>query len=172
MNANRAQATRSLYPIMLITGIAVTVFSLLGIAAITGHLPVARSDPAPLDSGQPRTKPAPAVCSQCGVVTSIRVVESEGRATGLGAVAGGVTGALVGNQIGDGHGRTAMTVVGAAGGAYMGNEIEKRTRARTSYVVTLRMDDGTRRTLYLGHMPATAVGERVKIRNGVPVALN
>lgn len=40
-----------------------------------------------------------------------------------GTVAGGVAGAVVGNQFGDGRGRTLMTGVGAAGGALAGKEL-------------------------------------------------
>ena len=36
--------TNHLYLVMLITGVAVTIFSLIGIAAITGYFPVARWD--------------------------------------------------------------------------------------------------------------------------------
>lgn len=43
-----------------------------------------------------------------------------------GAVAGGVLGALAGHMIGGGHGRTLMTLAGAAGGAFAGHEIQKR----------------------------------------------
>ena len=43
---------------------------------------------------------------------------------GLGAVVGG----LLGNQVGDGKGRTLATIAGAVGGAYAGNEIAKRNQ--------------------------------------------
>ena len=43
---------------------------------------------------------------------------------GLGAVVGG----LLGNQVGDGKGRTLATIAGAMGGAYAGNEIAKRNQ--------------------------------------------
>jgi len=43
---------------------------------------------------------------------------------GLGAVVGG----LLGNQVGDGRGRTLATIAGAMGGAYAGNEIAKRNQ--------------------------------------------
>lgn len=40
-----------------------------------------------------------------------------------GTVAGGVVGAVVGNQFGGGTGRTVLTGVGAAGGALAGHEL-------------------------------------------------
>jgi len=68
-----------LYLLMLITGIAVTIFSLLGIAAITGYLPMPQGDvPATRDSAnesqqksRSRTASHPVLnkqntCPQCG----------------------------------------------------------------------------------------------------------
>lgn len=45
-----------------------------------------------------------------------------------GAVVGGVAGALLGNQIGKGHGREAATAVGAVVGAFAGDRIANRDR--------------------------------------------
>lgn len=45
-----------------------------------------------------------------------------------GAVIGGVAGALLGNQIGKGHGREAATAVGAAVGAFAGDNMANRYR--------------------------------------------
>ena len=45
-----------------------------------------------------------------------------------GAVIGGVAGALLGNQVGKGHGREAATAVGAVVGAIAGNRITSRGR--------------------------------------------
>jgi outer membrane lipoprotein SlyB len=92
------------------------------------------------------TQPA-AICSECGVVESVRAAPRKGDASGVGAVAGGVVGAALGNQVGKGSGRTAMTVLGAVGGGLAGHEIEKRVKTETVYEVRLRMDDGTRRTV-------------------------
>ncbi len=49
-----------------------------------------------------------------------------------GAVIGGVAGALLGNQLGHGHGREAATAIGAVFGAFAGNDIANRDR-RASY---------------------------------------
>ena len=98
------------------------------------------------------TKPAPepvrvaAVCSYCGVVESVQAVQRKGEGTGVGAVAGGVLGAAVGNQMGHGNGRAAMTVLGAVGGGLAGNEVEKRARAETVFQVKIRLDDGSVRS--------------------------
>ncbi len=45
-----------------------------------------------------------------------------------GAVIGGVAGALLGNQLGHGHGREAATAIGAVFGAFAGNNIANRDR--------------------------------------------
>ena len=173
-----------LYPSMVIAAIAVTVFSLLGIATLTGALPFAHSqttstgygidekdaDASASDEGKPsqHTKVA-ALCSNCGLVESVTPVEVKGQGSGLGAVAGGITGALLGNGIGQGNGRTATTILGAAGGAYAGNEIEKNTKKHTSYRIRVRMADNSLRTLYQHDVPGVAAGDRVKVVNGAIV---
>ena len=110
--------------------------------------------------------PTPAPCTNCGVIESIRVAEVKGQGSGLGAVGGGVVGGLLGNQIGHGTGRTVATIAGAAGGAYAGNEIEKHAKKHSVYRVTLRMDDGSLRTVSQREQPPYAVGDRVRVSNG------
>ena len=68
-------------------------------------------------------------------------------------------GGLLGNQVGGGNGRKAMTVVGAVGGGLAGHEIEKHARGETVYQVRVRMDNGTTRTVTVKNPPAT--GARV-----------
>jgi outer membrane lipoprotein SlyB len=100
-------------------------------------------------------------CSTCGVIEAVQAVKRKGEATGLGAVVGGVAGAALGNQVGGGNGRKAMTVIGAVGGGVAGHEIEKQARATTVYEVRVRMDDGTVRTLERTSAPP--VGRRVRM---------
>lgn len=110
------------------------------------------------------------VCATCGVVESVTPVTKKGEGTGLGAVAGGVVGGLLGNQVGKGDGRKAMTVVGAVGGGLAGHEIEKRARSETVYSVKVRMDDGTLRTTTQRQAPA--VGQRVTLDGQTLRAVN
>ena len=113
---------------------------------------------------RPRTlSSAPAACSDCGVVESIRTVETKGQGSGLGAIGGAVVGGILGNQVGRGSGRTAATVVGAGAGAYAGNEIEKTSKNSVSYQVRVRMSDGSIRTLYERSAPALSVGQKVRV---------
>jgi len=104
---------------------------------------------------------AAAACRECGVVEAVNVVEVQGQNNGVGAVAGGVGGALVGSQIAGGHNRTLGGVVGAVGGGLLGNAIEKHQRKATAYDVTVRMDDGSHRTVRESTSPA--VGEKVRV---------
>jgi len=112
---------------------------------------------------------AAAECLSCGRVESIQTVETPGKASGVGAVAGGVGGAVVGHQFGNGNGRTALTILGAAGGALAGNAIEKNVRKEVSYRVNVRMDDGSNRSFPASGPAAYGVGERVRIDNGALV---
>ncbi len=109
--------------------------------------PRAADKPAPKLAAAPRAAAPAAVCRECGVVESVQAVTRKGEASGLGAVAGGVIGAAVGNQMGKGNGRDAMTVIGAVGGGVAGHEIEKRAKSTTVHVVKVRMDDGSLRTI-------------------------
>ncbi len=133
------------------------------IAAVQAPRPV----PAKAAEARP-AKPAPepvrvaAVCSYCGVVEAVDEVKHKGEATGLGAIAGGVLGAAVGNQAGQGNGRKAMTVLGAVGGGLAGHEVEKRARGETVYQVRIRLDDGTVRTIEQPTAPK--VGARVELQ--------
>jgi outer membrane lipoprotein SlyB len=109
-------------------------------------------------------KPA---CTDCGVVEGVREVEVKGKGTGLGAVAGGVAGALVGHELGGGNAKTLMGVVGAVGGAVAGNEVEKRARATKQWEVTVRLEDGGTRAVTLAQQPPLHVGERVRLAGNV-----
>lgn len=110
----------------------------------------------------PELNGRPAVaCANCGVIEAVRAVQQKGQGSGVGAVAGGVLGGVVGNQMGKGSGKTAMTVLGAIGGGFAGNEVEKQTRTVTVYEVRVRMDDGSVRTFTQSTEPAP--GTRVEV---------
>ena len=123
--------------------------------------PVPTPAPAPAAKAKPARTAAPAVCENCGTVQSVRAVTVKGEGTGVGAVAGGVLGGVVGNQIGGGNGKTAMTVLGAIGGGFAGNEVERRTRSETHFDVQVRMRDGSYRVIRQSE--SMAVGTRVVV---------
>ena len=106
---------------------------------------------------------AAARCLDCGVVESVAEVKVEGQTNGVGALAGGATGALVGNRIAGNNNRTLGGVVGAVGGGLIGNAIEKHKRAGIAYDVNVRMEDGTLRTVRQATAPA--VGEKVRVES-------
>ena len=107
-----------------------------------------------------------AVCNNCGTVTSVRTVTRQGEAGLVGPIAGGALGGLVGSQIGGGSGKTIATIAGAAGGAAIGTEVERRQKATTSYVVGVRLNDGTTQSFTFGAAPGYQQGDRVKVVDG------
>jgi outer membrane lipoprotein SlyB len=126
----------------------------------------------------PQSASTNGVYSGRGVVQSIEIVRQGGSGSsgiggsgiGVGAIAGAVLGGIVGNQVGSGRGNTAATVIGAAGGAYAGNEIEKRqqqSQAVDAYKFSIRMDNGNYQTLTQDTVADIRVGDRVQIDNGV-----
>jgi outer membrane lipoprotein SlyB len=114
----------------------------------------------------PAPAPAPAKCTDCGVVETVRFVEVKGSSSGVGMVAGGVLGGVLGHQIGSGRGNTVATIAGAAGGAYVGNEIEKKKNTKGQWNVVIRMDSGQQRTFVYTNQPTVHDGDRVKLIDG------
>ena len=170
------------HPLLIAAAVAVILFSIVGIGVMTGLIPTASTKvanvktttataanaTAPIVNAEPIAKKAePPVCASCGVVQSVRAVEKANEASGLGAIAGGITGAVVGHQIGEGQGKSLATVVAAVGGAVAGNKIEQNMHKTHSIHVTVRMDDGTTRTVRLDADPGLLPGDKVKVVDGV-----
>lgn len=141
------------HPLLFSAAASVTVVGLVGAATFGGLLPNARSDKTDTTAAQKGAaaadsagKGAPpfavrgSTCASCGTVESIRVLVLKGDAI----VAGGVSAA--------------------------GNEIEKNVKQHKSYRVTVRMDDGSFRTVSQRSAPAVAVGERVRVVDGAVLA--
>jgi outer membrane lipoprotein SlyB len=99
-----------------------------------------------------------------GVVESVREVEDKGDAKGIGAVGGGVAGAVLGHNIGD-HNKL-VTVLGAAGGALLGNQIEKQARATKHWELTVRYENGGTQTFNSDTQPFWHQGDRVRYYEG------
>ena len=103
-----------------------------------------------------------------GVVQSIELVRQGNTGIGAGAVMGGIVGGIIGHQVGSGQGNTAATVLGAAGGAYAGNELEKRNQQQANaYKFNIRMQDGSYQAVTQATIDDIRVGDRVRIDNGV-----
>jgi outer membrane lipoprotein SlyB len=108
-------------------------------------------------------------CPNCGVVESVNAYQQKGEGGMVGIVGGGVAGALVGSQIGHGGGKTVAEIAGAAGGAYLGNEIEKKVHTTTHYNVVVRMDGGGSQTVSYATQPGFSAGSHVRVENGTLV---
>ncbi|MFY1920327.1 glycine zipper 2TM domain-containing protein [Achromobacter xylosoxidans] len=127
----------------------------------------------PQAQGRPAPAPAPAAqaCRNCGVVESIRQVQVPVKDNSdhlVGTIAGGVAGGVVGNQFGGGSGKTALTVLGAVGGALAGREVERNIRQQqtvTHYELTVRMNDGSSRQFRSAQPFAFASGDHVRVEN-------
>lgn len=120
----------------------------------------------PPEPPPPPPNAAPEICRDCGTVESVRLIEQQGSGTGLGVVAGGILGGVLGHQVGKGHGRDAATVAGALGGAWAGNQVERNARASERYRTTVRMDDGTTRSVVDARPPLWHNGDRVRVVDG------
>ena len=207
---------KKLNPLLTIAAISVTVFSAVGVAAITGLIPHSRGsdEPAPVaavSTPAPEAAPAPApevvpapqpvkkhvakkhtptkvAAAQApamtppppppvaqapqpvakpgvvGTVVAVKEVEVKGDANGVGAVGGGVAGAVLGHNIGD-HNKL-VTVLGAAGGALLGNQIEKTAKATKHWEMTVNFDDGSSQVMKSDAQPFWHQGDRVRLYQG------
>ena len=210
--------TKKLHPLLTIAAISVTLFSAVGVAAITGVIPHSKGSaepavvaaapeaaPAPMPEATPAPQPekkkavarkhapakvavaetpawtplpptvaqAPTVVEapkpvvkpgRFGTVAAVREVEVKGDANGVGAVGGGVAGAVLGHNIGD-HNKI-VTVLGAAGGALLGNQIEKTARATKQWELTVNFDDGASQVVKSATQPVWHQGDRVRLYDG------
>jgi len=110
------------------------------------------------------------VCASCGVIDGYRAVQVRGQNNGVGAVAGGLGGALVGSQIAGRGNHSVGGVIGAIGGGLLGNAIESHERTVTVYDVRVRMADGSIRTVRQSTVPA--VGEHVNVEGNTLRAID
>lgn len=107
-------------------------------------------------------------CPTCGKVTSVKVDEKEGEGSALGVIAGGVAGAALGHQVGQGTGKDLATIAGAVGGAYAGHKIEGKMKTNKVWTVNVKFENGSEKSFRLEKDPGLAVGDAVKADgNGV-----
>ena len=182
---------RGLHPLVAAAAVAVIVMCSVGVAAVLGWLPTPSANPhaeeavaeagpedanlaplpAPPAPGAPAPAPAKQACANCGVVETIRQVQVPVKDESnnlVGTIAGGVAGGVVGNQFGGGSGKTALTVLGAVGGALAGREVERNIRQQqtvTHYELTVRMNDGSARQFRSAQPFAFASGDHVRVEN-------
>jgi outer membrane lipoprotein SlyB len=114
--------------------------------------------------GQPYPPTQQGQYSYYGVVDRIEVVKKGDANNIAGTIIGGIVGGLIGHQIGSGSGNTAATIAGAAGGAYVGNQAQARSRGpNEAFRVTVRMDDGSYRTVTQENITDLRSGDRVRV---------
>lgn len=142
--------------------------SVSALAAILALSACADMNTNPAPPSYPQPTQSNTVYSGYGVVQAIDLVGQSNSGVPAGAILGAVLGGVLGNQVGAGNGKTAATVIGAAGGAYAGNEIEKRNQQQSeAYKFTIRMTDGSYQSLTQASHADIRVGDRVRIENGV-----
>jgi len=104
------------------------------------------------------------LCDHCGTVQAVKQEKRKGEGGAAGIVGGAVVGGLLGNQIGGGTGKTLATAGGAVAGGMVGNEVQKRMTAKTVWVTTVRMKDGSVRNFEQEAQPGWAAGQVVQVQ--------
>ena len=102
--------------------------------------------------------------ARTGTVESVREVVEQKDPSGAGMIVGGLVGGGLGSLVGGGTGRTVATVVGAVGGGYVGNQIEKG-QTQVSYQIGVKYDDGTWATIRQTAPTGLHIGDRVVVTN-------
>ena len=103
-------------------------------------------------------RPAASACSDCAVVESVRAVDVGGAPDKLAATAGGVAGAVFGDEVGRAHARHVAWVLGALSG----RKIEPDAGQRIRYDVVLRLPSGALQTRSYDSVPPFRVGDMVR----------
>lgn len=141
---HRAGAAREVLT-LLITGIAVILFSTAGFARIAGWLPTSTDDSGEI-LALDETAPAQAMsearanarCAECGIFVSMREIERHPEDSGP----------------------------GAAGSGTAGNRNEIRLKATRGYEITVRMADGSSRVIEAANSAAWRAGDRLIVIAG------
>ena len=101
-------------------------------------------------------------CVDCAQVIAVTVSNKKGEASAVGLIAGGVTGAILGHQVGGGLGKDLATVAGAAGGAYAGKRIEENVKTHKVWTVRVQYPDGRKRNFSFKQDPGFMTGDAVR----------
>jgi len=164
---------------------SVVAFSSIGIAAITGHLPIAKSGLNPFSAfgGAPAeskssTNRLPAGSSNKGLTRKPGEAVPQGIPIsfrpGARVSAGkpscpncGIVDSIKPQQA-SGDGDKLANALGTTGMAY---KVDRQERGSSSFTVVVRMENGTLRTVHENHRPPFSIGERVKLVNGTVIPL-
>jgi len=129
---------------------ALTALVLLAVLGVSGCGP------------QPTYQVVQAPPARVGTVESVREIVEQAQPSGAGLVLGALAGGGLGSLIGSGSGRTVATVVGAVGGGYVGNQVEK-SKTNVVYQIGVRYEDGTWATVRQAAPTGLKVGDRVRV---------
>jgi hypothetical protein len=147
---------RKTHPLVLVAAVALTIFSLLGSAAITGLIPVhsekqdaaqsltdgRRQDAAiakPQAAAAPMHDQQSSACSSCGTIISIRTVEHD----------------AMNKQSQESHASDSQASPMSATG-----------KVQTAYVIQVRMGNGITHTIMQYDKPRIPVGAQVRLSLG------
>jgi outer membrane lipoprotein SlyB len=102
--------------------------------------------------------------ARIGTVESITQETVQTGNTAAGTIGGALLGGALGSLVGGGSGQTVATVVGAGGGAVLGNQAAQRSQSIV-WRIAVRYDDGTVATIQQTASPALRIGDRVRVTN-------
>lgn len=113
------------------------------------------------------TPPAFQVSEPSARIGTVESITQETVQTGnaaVGTIGGALIGGALGSLVGGGTGQTVATVVGAGGGAVMGNQAAQRSQTLV-WRIGVRYDDGALATIQQTSAPALRIGDRVRVTN-------
>jgi outer membrane lipoprotein SlyB len=96
-------------------------------------------------------------------VESVRPVTIQGTRSGIGAAAGGITGAVAGSGVGQGRGSSIAGVLGAVGGGVAGQAIEEGATRKPGVEITVRLENGELRAIVQEENDKFVAGQKVRL---------
>lgn len=120
---------------VVIGGIAMVVVSA---GAVTGYKALTKPKFAEVVGVQEVTETVVTPREECQDVHVQKQAPTSDPNRIAGTAIGGVAGGLLGSTIGSGTGRTVATIAGAAGGAYVGNQVQKNQQQKNVVTATER----------------------------------
>jgi len=120
---------------VVIGGVAMVVASA---GAVTGYKVMSKPKFADVVAVNEVTETVVTPREECQDVHVHRQAATQDPNRVTGTVIGGVAGGLLGSSIGSGSGRTVATIAGAAGGAYVGNQVQKNAQQKKVVTTTER----------------------------------
>ncbi|MBD8873812.1 glycine zipper 2TM domain-containing protein [Rhodanobacter sp. DHB23] len=103
-------------------------------------------------------------CDQCGTVQRVEQNITQGGGHGTaGAIIGAIAGGVLGNQVGKGNGKKLATVGGAVGGGLAGHAIGNNAGSNTSWLVRIRMGNGSYQNIQVRDASGIRQGDLVQV---------